>query len=99
MFNQSIKQLKDYELQSIDNLSNKSIAESEACYLQNKCYKKILSKPYSNEEIFTNYCFWTLIIYNLFASLFHIYLKFKFLGNFVLNCRLVLVTACFITFP
>ena len=30
MFNQSIKQLKDYELQSIDSLSNKSIAESEA---------------------------------------------------------------------
>ena len=30
MFNQSIKQVKDYELQSIDSLSNKSIAESEA---------------------------------------------------------------------
>ena len=30
VFNQSIKQLKDYELKSIDSLSNKSIAESEA---------------------------------------------------------------------
>ena len=30
MFNQLIKQLKDYELQSIDSLSNKFIAESEA---------------------------------------------------------------------
>ena len=30
VFNQSIKQVKDYELQSIDSLSNKSIAESEA---------------------------------------------------------------------
>ena len=30
VFNQSIKQVKDYELQSIDILSNKSIAESEA---------------------------------------------------------------------
>ena len=34
MFNQSIKQIKDYELQSIDSLSNKSIAESEAHSVQ-----------------------------------------------------------------
>ena len=29
IFNKSIKQVRDYELQSIDSLNNKSIAESE----------------------------------------------------------------------
>ena len=38
MFNQSIKQLKDYELQSIDSLSNKSIAESEALLMKTPKY-------------------------------------------------------------
>ena len=52
MFNKSIKKLRDYELQSIDSLNNKSIAESEA--------RKSCSRPTKEQnKMFSNYV-WTL---------------------------------------